>query len=66
MSPRPASPGLHALIATRDGECHRYALPVRLRPADGLVPSGEPVLLIVTATADEGSLALHGVKEAGR
>ena len=63
-APRPAAPGLHALITTRTGEIHRYVLPVRLDRVDGLV-TREPVLLIVTATADEGSLALRGV-ETGR
>ena len=62
MTPRPATPGLHALITTRTGEIHHYVLPVRLDRGDGLATNGEPVVLIVTATADEGSLALRGVE----
>lgn len=63
MIPRPASPGLHALIRTGTHETHRYVLPVQIKPRDGLPLTGEPVWLVLYATEDGGSLALRGIDD---
>lgn len=64
MTPRPGEPGLHALITTPTGEIHRYVWPVHLRTHDGVRPApGQGVRLVVTATAESGSLALRGVED---
>jgi hypothetical protein len=67
MTPRPAAPGLHTLIAVTTPvphETHRYVLPVVLRRQDG-VPCGPSPALLITADADGGTVALVGVEEDG-